>query len=195
MSGRFVYKGMMKKRLLIWAGAVVIAAGFFWSGCGGQETSQTSGGGSAAEQVQPTVDASERFVLDDVFSRKRKWSEFIGKPLVINFWATWCPPCRMEMPVLKALYKEYHPRGLEIVGISVDDSREPVMPFIQQMQLPWVILHGDKNVAEEFKMGRGIPVTIFFDASGREIGRVTGAQPESVFRAYFDRLVGAQATN
>lgn len=185
----------MKKGLLIFAGAAIIVVWFLWSGCGDKETSRTSGGGSAAEQIPPAVDVSERFVLDDVFNRKRKWSEFVGKPLVINFWATWCPPCRMEMPVLKALYKEYKPKGLEIVGISVDDSRNPVLPFIQQMQLPWVILHGDKNVAEEFKMGRGIPVTIFFDASGREIGRVTGAQPEGVFRSYFDKMVEGQATN
>jgi len=195
MSGRFVYKGMMKKRLLILAGAAIITAGLFWLGCGDKETAKPSGGGSAGGQVQTENNASERFVLDDAFNRKRKWSEFVGKPFAINFWATWCPPCRMEMPALKALYKEYKPKGLEIVGISVDDSRDPVMPFIQQMQLPWGILHGDKNGAEEFKMGRGIPVTIFFDATGKEIGRVTGAQPEGVFRSYFDKMVGTQATN
>ncbi|MDD4050619.1 MAG: TlpA disulfide reductase family protein [candidate division Zixibacteria bacterium] len=179
----------MKKTLLILPAAAIIAAALLWPGCGSKETGKASNGGA----VQTVPDKSERFVLDDVFNRKRKWSEFVGKPLVINFWATWCPPCRMEMPVLKKLYQEYKPKGLEIVGISVDDSRNPVMPFIQQMQIPWVILYGDKNVSEEFKMGRGIPVTIFFDATGKEIGRVTGAQPESLFRSYFDQMVGVQA--
>lgn len=181
----------MKKNLLIFASAAVIAAALLWPGCGNRETGKASGGGA----VQTASDKSERFVLDDVFNRKRKWSEFVGKPLVVNFWATWCPPCRMEMPVLRKLYQEYKPKGLEIVGISVDDTRDPVMPYIQQMKIPWVILYGDKNVSEEFKMGRGIPVTVFFDTTGKEIGRVTGAQPEGVFRSYFDKLVGVQATN
>jgi thiol-disulfide isomerase/thioredoxin len=183
----------MKKTLLIFGSAAVITAALFWYGCGSKETAKPSGSGSPGGQVQTALDKSERFVLDDVYNRKRKWSEFVGKPLVINFWATWCPPCRIEMPQLKKLYQEYKPKGLEIVGISVDDTRDPVMPFVQQMQIPWVILYGDKNVSEEFKMGRGIPVTIFFDATGKEIGRVIGAQPEEVFRSYFDKLVGVQA--
>ncbi len=185
----------MKRILMILPAAIIVAAALLWPGCGSRETAKSSGGDSTGSAVQTAPDKSERFVLDDVYNRKRKWSEFVGKPLVVNFWATWCPPCRMEMPVLKKLYQEYKPKGLEIVGISVDDTRDPVMPFIQQMQIPWVILYGDKNVAEEFKMGRGIPVTIFFDASGKEIGRVTGAQPEGVFRSYFDRMVGVQAIN
>jgi thiol-disulfide isomerase/thioredoxin len=185
----------MKKTLLILPAAVIVAAALLWPGCGGKETAKPSGGDSTGAAVQASPDRSNRFVLDDVFNRKRKWSEFVGKPLVVNFWATWCPPCRMEMPVLKKLYQEYKPKGLEIVGISVDDTRDPVMPFIQQMQIPWVILYGDKQVSEEFKMGRGIPVTIFFDATGKEIGRVTGAQPEGVFRSYFDKLLGIQAAS
>lgn len=180
---------------MILVGGAIVAAAMLWFGCGQDDSAKASAGGSSPAQAQTKADAAERFVLDDVFNRKRKWSEFVGKPLAINFWATWCPPCRMEMPVLKALYKEYKPKGLEIVGISVDNSRDPVMPYVQQMQIPWVILYGDKNVAEEFKMGRGIPVTIFFDAAGNEIGRVTGAQPESVFRSYFDKMIGGQATN
>jgi thiol-disulfide isomerase/thioredoxin len=179
----------MRKILSILPAAAIIAAALLWPGCGSGDNGKTSNASSAAGAVKTASNTSERFVLDDVFNRKRKWSDFLGKPFAINFWATWCPPCRMEMPALKTLYQEYKPKGLEIIGISVDDTRDPVMPFIQQMKIPWVILYGNQKVAEEFKMGRGIPVTIFFDASGKEIGRVTGAQPESVFRSYFDKMV------
>ncbi len=162
-------------------------------GCGkdGNSTSTSKGTPTAGPAMTEANNPPQRFILNDLFGRKRRWSEFVGNPLVINFWATWCGPCRYEMPVLKKLYAEYKPKGLEIVGISVDRTLDPVTPFVYQMQIPWVIVLGDSRVVDEFKLGRGIPMTIFFDAAGKEIGRVTGAQPEAVFRDYFDRLVAS----
>ena len=178
--------------LLLLAAALTALLTF---GCGkdSSSTSTPKSTPTAGPAATATNNPRERFILNDLFGQKRRWSEFVGKPLVINFWATWCGPCRYEMPVLKKLYAEYKPKGLEIVGISVDRTLDPVTPFVYQMQIPWVIVHGDSRVVEEFKLGRGIPMTIFFDASGKEIGRVTGAQPEPVFRDYFNRLVAPAA--
>ncbi len=182
----------IKNAFLVFLLGMISFAALLALGCSKSDSTESSSPKPQTAQVAPA--SSERFVLDDINNRKRKWSDFVGKPLVINFWATWCPPCRMEMPVLRKLYQEYHYKGLEIVGISMDDTRDPVIPYIRQMQIPWVILYGDLEVAEEFKMGRGIPVTVFFDASGKEIGRLTGAQPEDVFRQYFDQLTAVAAT-
>lgn len=126
--------------------------------------------------------APERFVLTDINGKTRTWSEFAGKALIVNFWATWCGPCRMEMPVLKNIYNEFHSQGLEILGISVDRDQRKVPPFIKQMNIPWVILFADQNVPLEFKMGRGIPSTIIFNAEGVEVSRFSGVRPEGFIR-------------
>ncbi len=170
---------------------VVLAVSVFgiFSGCGEQAGTKTEGTSAATSDPSPiTRPGNERFSLTDVNGVQRHWSEFVGKPFMINFWATWCPPCRQELPVLKKLYEEYHSRGLEIVAISVDQNTNPVKPFVEQMQIPWVVLYTDEEAPRELKLGRGIPMTIFFDAQGNETGRITGALPEEQFRAEIAKL-------
>lgn len=159
------------------------------AGCGSQAETKTEGTSAAAgDPATTTTQRIERFSLSDINGQQRNWSEFVGKPFMINFWATWCPPCRQELPVLKKLYDEYHSKGLEIIAISVDQKTGDVKPFVQQMQIPWVVLYTDERAPVELKLGRGIPMTIFFDAQGNETGRITGALPEATFRAEIAKL-------
>jgi len=173
---------------------IAVVLGVFLSmaiGCGKAGEQKSDSAIAAAPDsttAAPTTQAKERFALQDLNGRQRTWSEFIGKPLLVNFWATWCPPCRVEIPTLKKLYDEYHPQGLEIVAISMDTKTSAVKPFADQMQLPWVVLYTDERVSDEMKLGRGIPMTIFFDAQGNETGRVTGAMPEAYFREQIGKL-------
>lgn len=155
----------------------------------GPEGETTSASGASATSM-PTNDR-ERFMLRDVDGAVRKWSEFSGKPIVINFWATWCGPCRMEIPTLKELYKEYHSQGVEIIGISMDQQQtvRNVVPFVNQMEIPWVVVYGDRGSATEFGLGGSIPMTVFYNAAGEETGRVTGAQPHDVFRKEFEKMI------
>ncbi|MCP4568152.1 MAG: TlpA family protein disulfide reductase [FCB group bacterium] len=173
----------MKTRLTILTFGLLLISAMISLGCGGDETPQTT----SQPANQPAAAAveeypGERFVLTDIYGEKRIWSEFVGKPFAINFWATWCGPCRREIPILKRLYTEYKPQGFEILGISVDRDQKKVVPFAKQIEMPWVVLYTDAETIEEFKLGQGIPYTIFFDAAGNETGRVIGAQPERVFR-------------
>ncbi len=158
-------------------------------------------GSSESSSKKPEADLSaqdnipERFNLKNIYGKRYQWSQFAGKPLIINFWATWCGPCRAEIPAMKKLYSEFHPQGLEIVAISLDQKRtiEQVVPFIDKYQIPWVVLYADQKTVDEFSLGASIPETIFFDANGNETARLIGAQPESRFRREIEKLFPPQA--
>jgi len=97
-----------------------------------------------AETDAPEID------MTDLSGKLTNVSSFKGKVLLIDFWATNCPPCLAEFPKLKQLYADYHQQGFEIVGLSLDESREIVEAFQARAQLPWQLV----NEAEQVKMAR-----------------------------------------
>ncbi len=175
----------MNRRFTLISVIFSVYLGLLLVGCGGSSDKEASGSsGSTA-----SIDTRERFVLYDIQGKRRKWSEFAGQPLIVNFWATWCGPCRKEIPLLINIYKEFESRGLRIVGISVDHQRERVVPFVNEFAIPYPILYTDSQTPEEFGLGQGIPVTIFFDAEGNETGRIIGAQPPPLFYNQVSKLL------
>lgn len=176
----------VQKQIVWFLVLFAISTALYLVGCGGGESSSDNPGSNISTQNQP----SERFALRNIYGKKYRWSEFVGKPFIINFWATWCGPCRAEIPGMINVYKEYQPLGLEIVAISLDDARtiDRVVPFIDQFKVPWIVLYGDQAVIDEFQPGQSIPVTLFFDAQGKETARLIGAQPESAFRRELEKL-------
>jgi len=188
LFGRNPFRGAFIAAAIL--SALLLAVSAFFAGCGSDDPSEDRD--FATADNNPVY---ERFNLKDMYNKRHQWSNFLGKPFVINFWATWCGPCRREMPILKKLYDEYHPKGLEIIGISVDDARTRrlVAPFVEQYGVPWVILYGEEPVLKEFSLGPSIPTTLFFDAEGNEISRIVGAQPEVVFRRELAKLFPSSA--
>lgn len=161
------------------------------SACGGDTETESASATAGNASSATTSSERERFILRDTDGQLRKWSEFTGQPIVVNFWATWCGPCLQEIPVLKKLYAEYKPQGVEIIGISLDQpdkTIQNVIPFARKMEIPWVIVYGDMSSAQEFGLGQSIPMTVFYNAEGEETGRLTGAHPEETFRAEFEKM-------
>jgi thiol-disulfide isomerase/thioredoxin len=105
------------------------------------------------------------FALQDLDGKRWGLRELTGKVVLVNFWATWCPPCRKEMPDLDAIYKEYRDKGLVILAIS-DEERDKVVPFLAEHPVSYpILLDPGRKVNDEFIV-RGIPKSFVYDRAG-----------------------------
>ncbi|HEY3839667.1 MAG TPA: TlpA disulfide reductase family protein [Bryobacteraceae bacterium] len=122
--------------------------------------------------------------LKDANGQKVRLSDLHGKPVVLNFWATWCTPCNAEMPMLVELEKQYRARGIVFIAASLDDTKtQPRIPaFATQHGITFPIWYGaTADDLDRLKLGEAVPDTAFIDAQGRIVARILGqARPEEV---------------
>ena len=147
-----------------------------------------AGAGVAWRRFQPdAIDAAAdeglgalwALQLDTPEGKKLALQSLRGKPLVVNFWATWCPPCIEELPLLNAFYQQHAANGWQILGLAVDQTTA-VQKFLQQRPLDFpVVMAATEGVALSRSLGNGpggLPFTLVVDASGkvrdRKLGRV-----------------------
>jgi peroxiredoxin len=110
------------------------------------------------------------FTLRDLDGHEWTLKDLQGKVVVVNFWATWCPPCRKEMPDLESLYEKFKDQGLVILAIS-DEEIGKVKPFIQERKISYpVLLDPNRKVNEEFKI-EGIPKSFVYDREGKLVAQ------------------------
>ena len=125
----------------------------------------------------PSASAAPDFTLNDVAGARRSLSDFRGKVVLLDFWATWCPPCRVSIPVLQEIHKEYESRGLAVVGVSVDQELAAVAPFVREQGITYpVLLGGESDVSEVYQV-RGIPTVYLLDKEGRVVRHWVGFDP------------------
>jgi thiol-disulfide isomerase/thioredoxin len=126
--------------------------------------------------------AKADFTLEDLNNKKWTLSELRGKIVLVNFWATWCPPCRAEMPNLDALYTQYANQGLVILSIT-DENPSKVNSFLQGKDYhPPVLIDSDRVVNNEFHVD-GIPQTFVFDRDGKLAGIAIDQSTQQQFLA------------
>ena len=133
------------------------------------------------------------FVLKDMNGVDVKLAAFRGKPIVVNFWATWCGPCRAEIPSLVELQTKYNAEGTEVVilGVSVDDPVDKLKPYAAQMKMNYPVLvgNGREDVQDAFGPLWGIPVTVFIGRDGKIAKKHSGIASKEQFEQEIKALL------
>lgn len=116
-------------------------------------------------------------------------NSFRGKVVVVDFWATWCVPCREEIPHLVQLQQKYADRGLQIIGVSIDDSADPVRGFYKQFGMNYPVVMGTAKTGEDYGGVLGLPITFFIGRDGKIYAKKIGAQSAAVLEGEIQKLL------
>jgi len=130
------------------------------------------------------------FVLNDIDGNEVKLADFEGKVLIVDFWATWCPPCVKEIPAFCELYRTYKDKGLVIVGISLDQfGIEVVRTFAAKHKVPYQLVMGNQAVVNAYGEFQSIPTTFVIDREGKVVDVAVGDKPKSYFQEKIEGLL------
>ena len=148
----------MHKRLLL-----VVLLAVFILGCSKGDSGQGLSGG-APDFTLPAVDGS-----------MVSMSDYSGKVILVDFWATWCPPCQEMIPILSKLHKKYSEKGLVILGVSLDKDGLGVLgTFVHENMIPYKVVMGDNRISNAFGGVSSIPTLYMVDREGRLVRKLTG---------------------
>ena len=140
----------------------------------------------------PRGSMAPAFKLKNIADGKEvELSSFHGRAVLLNFWATWCGPCKIEMPWLVDLQKKYGPQGLQIVGVAMDDaSDKEIADFSHKMGVNYIVLKGTEKVGDLYGGVDRLPLTYYLDRSGKVVDEIVGLASESVIEDDIKRALG-----
>jgi cytochrome c biogenesis protein CcmG/thiol:disulfide interchange protein DsbE len=144
------------------------------------------GGRSRQNPVAPD------FTLTQLDGKPLQLSSYRGKVILLDFWATWCDPCREEIPHFVELQNKYANQGLQIIGVSMDDSIDPVRPFAEQFHMNYPVVMGNAKTGELFGGVLGLPITFLIGRDGHIYNKHIGATKATVFETEIKALLDKQ---
>jgi len=150
--------------------AAVIIAGMLYFGFHAARRTGANGTTSTAKSsVAPD------FTLESLDGKSVRLSDLRGKAVLLNFWATWCGPCKIEMPWFVELQNQYGPQGLQIIGVAMDESgKDDIAKFAKEMGVNYPVLLGKEAVGEAYGGVPALPETFFISRDGKIIDRIIG---------------------
>ena len=134
------------------------------------------------------------FTLTSLKGGELSLADYKGKVVLLNFWATWCGPCRDEVPDFVKLVESYGDQGFVIMGISMDDGPEPVHDFYEEFKMNYPVVMGNAQVAQLYGGVFGIPISFLIGRDGRIYSQHMGVVPRSVIEAENQRASGPRRT-
>jgi peroxiredoxin len=143
---------------------------------------------SLAKEHLPAPD----FSLPELSGQNLSLSTYRGKVVLLDFWATWCDPCREEIPRFVELQSHYGDQGLQIIGISMDDGPDPVRPFYQQFKMNYPVVMGNAKIGELYGGVLGLPIAFVIGRDGHIYAKHVGATDIAVFDKEIKALLPAK---
>jgi len=150
-------------------------------------------GVSAAQSTVATTSLlhkqAPQFVRTDLENRKLDLRAYSGKVVLLDFWATWCASCQIEMPRFVAWQSQYGPRGLQIIGISVDDDPALARKLYKKMKLNYPVAMGDEKLGQLYGGVLGLPLTFLIDSQGKVQAQFRGETDLKLIEEQFKPLL------
>jgi thiol-disulfide isomerase/thioredoxin len=151
--------------------------------------------GTGVAVYQPPAHAARNpapsFSVHTFDGKTVRLAELHGRPVIVDFWATWCRPCRANMPHLSGIQDRYRGQGLVVIGLSVDDDDATVRRFADQLGVRFRVGMADERTLDDFGPIRSIPTTFFIDRQGEVVRRVVGYIDEETMDGYAKEILGA----
>jgi cytochrome c biogenesis protein CcmG/thiol:disulfide interchange protein DsbE len=170
----------MKKGILITAGVIALLAIMVWA----DRKFPPAGAPSAGAGTLSTPTDAPTIALKDLNDQDVTMAQYKGKVVLVNFWATWCGPCKVEIPWMIEFQQKYGPRGFTILGVSMDEEgKKAVQPFLdkerfdvngQKEAMNYPILFGNDSIGSKFGGIVGLPTSMLFTRDGKKVRTIVG---------------------
>ena len=181
--------GILNSKLPFIIGAIVVIAASLYFGTRDISDPPSFGVNSGQHLGAPEV------TLTDLNGQKLDLASYKGNVVLVDFWATWCDPCRAEIPHFIELQNKYRSRGFRVVGISMDDGSDAVRDFYAQFHMNYPVAMGNAKVAERFGGVLGLPVSFLIGRDGRIYARHVGETDAPIFENEIKQLLARPAVS
>ena len=147
---------------------------------------------ASCSHVQPSGKAAPNFELKDSTGQNVKLSDYRGKVVLLNFWATWCGPCKVEIPWFIGFQQQYKDKDFAVLGISLDeDGWDSVKPYIAKEKINYRFMVGNDAIDKAFGGLADLPTTFMIDRQGNIAGKHVGLVSKSVYEQEIQKLLAA----
>ena len=182
----------MTKSKMLFLSAVGLA-GMLFSSCSGNSSAHSS---QPVQQTHEDRKLAPDFSLEDANGAAVKLSEYRGKVVLLNFWATWCGPCALEIPWFEEFEQQYKSQGFEVLGVSMDeDGWKAIRPYIAAHKINYRVVLGNDSVSQLYGGVDSLPTSFILDRNGRVAYVHVGLAGKNEYLNEIQGLLGANQTN